>query len=329
MKPSVETRSRIAFVVTLLVLAVGGLVWYFATGAQYTRYEIRSRDAVSGLIPGAPVEFHGVEVGRVHEVKLADPGTARIVVEVSKDAPVSSATVATLTGRGLAARGFTGYVYISLDDRGPPGQPLRAAEGQRYAQIATAPSQLSNIDQAVSQMNETVRVLGAQLQVLLDPATVASLKQSLGDVNKFSRALEAHNQRLASILANAEKASAQMPPLLQASSDAVRTMQTQVLPQARQAMANLDQLSQTTQQRMGAILQNTEQASARFEPLLAASNETVRSLQQQVLPQAYRTLTRLDQLSLSLDETATLIRRNPSALLRGNGPAPLGPGETP
>ena len=78
-------------------------------------------------------------------------------------------------------------------------------------------------------------------------------------------------------------------------------------------------------ERMGVILQNTEQASLRFEPLLQSSSDAMLSLQTQILPEA-RTITRLDQLSASLGETSSRIRRNPSLLLRGV-PTPAGPGE--
>jgi len=75
------------------------------------------------------------------------------------------------------------------------------------------------------------------------------------------------------------------------------------------------------------ILDNTERASSRLAPLLASSDEAVRSLQLQLLPEAQRTLARMEHLSTTLDETAVRIRRNPSVLLRGSSPTPAGPGE--
>jgi phospholipid/cholesterol/gamma-HCH transport system substrate-binding protein len=77
------------------------------------------------------------------------------------------------------------------------------------------------------------------------------------------------------------------------------------------------------------FLRNAADASTRLPPLLQSGNDAVRSLQTQILPEAQRTLVRLDHLSTSLDETGDRIRRNPSVLLRGTGTAPLGPGEAP
>jgi phospholipid/cholesterol/gamma-HCH transport system substrate-binding protein len=293
MATSAESKARWWFLGLLLVLAAAAAAWALLAATRDITYEIRSRDPVSGLLPGAPVEFHGVEVGKIRSVQLLAPRLVRVLLDVHRDVPVTSATVATITSRGLATRGFTGYVYVSLEDQGPPGHALAAA-GSPYPQLATAPSQVVSLDTSISQLNENVHALRELLQGVLDPGTVASLKESLAGVEQ-----------------------------------ATRTLQAEVLPQARSAMLRLETLSTSTDRHLGVILRNTERASARFEPLLESSDEAVRSLHTQVLPQAQRTLAHLDQLSTSLGETAGRIRRNPALLLRGASPSPSGPGEGP
>src|SRR5438128_2212343 len=88
---SVEARARMIFGVLLLAVAVGALGWYLLAEARYRTYEIRSGEPVSGLIAGAPVEFHGVEVGQVRSVRLLGPRQVRVLVDIHHDAPVSSA----------------------------------------------------------------------------------------------------------------------------------------------------------------------------------------------------------------------------------------------
>ena len=310
MAASAEARARILFVLFLLVLAAGGLGWWLWAAGSHATYEIRSSEPVSGLIAGAPVEFHGVEVGTVDRVELAGPRAVRILVSLRKDTPVSSATVATVTGRGLAARGFTGYVYVNLEEGPAGGPPLRALAGQPYPVIAAAPTQLVSIDTAVHKMNQDVASVAALLRTTLDPQTVSSLKQSLVGLEQVTRSLAANTARIDAVLANAEKATAQMQPLLQSSQATVRTVQTQLLPQA------------------SSFLTNAERASARMEPLLLSSQDAVWSLQFQVLPGAERAMSRVDRLSSDLDATVVRIRRDPSLLLRGSVAAP-GPGETP
>ena len=79
--------------------------------------------------------------------------------------------------------------------------------------------------------------------------------------------------------------------------------------------------------KLNTIVANTERASQRFEPLLDSSHDTVRALQTQVLPEAHKTLSNLDQLSNSFAGAATKINRDPSVLIRGTAPTRPGPGE--
>ncbi|MEJ8838984.1 MlaD family protein [Ramlibacter sp. AN1133] len=327
MKPNVSSRARWAFALSLAAVAAAAAAAYAVTAGRYATYEIRSREPVSGLIAGAPVEFHGVEVGQVREVRLADPRSVRVLLAVRRDAPVSSATVATITGRGLATRGFTGYVYVSLEDRGAPGAPLAVPKDGAHPVIASAPAQTVSLDTTMGELNESVQRVTALLEGTLDRGTVASMKQSLASLEQLTRTLAANNGRIESFLANAERASARMQPLLQSSDDVLHSLRTRILPETQQTLVRLDDLSTSTRQRMGVILDNTERASTQLQPLLQSGNETVRALQLQLLPEAQRTLARMEHLSSTLDDTATRIQRNPSVLWRGARPVPVGPGE--
>jgi ABC-type transporter Mla subunit MlaD len=307
-----EARARALFVAALLLVALAAAGWFLLSARTHATYEIRSQEPVSGLIAGAPVEFHGVEVGQVREVRLAGPRSVRILLDIASGTPVTSATRATVTGRGLATRGFTGYVYVSLEDVEPPGRALVAAIGEPYPRIATGPARSVNLDTSINQLNESMQAVTALLQSVLDQQTVGSLKHSLANLEQVTATLAANNARLDAVLANAERASGRLPPLLQSGQAAVDALQA---------------LSTSTRDSLGTILARTESASTHFVPLLESGSEAVRSLQTQVLPQAQRTLVRLDHVSSELDDTAARIRRNPAILLRGSSPETPGPGE--
>jgi phospholipid/cholesterol/gamma-HCH transport system substrate-binding protein len=297
-------------VIFLLLAAVGGALWYLVSASTYATFQIRTQDPVSGLIADSPVEFHGVEVGKVKSVELTDPHTVTVLLSIKKDAPVSTATVATITGRGLATRGFTGYVYVSLENLGSDARPLTAAAGSRFPVIPTAASRSVNLDTAISQLSQNVQSMTDLLQSVLDQKTVASLKQAVDGFQQVSQTLAANQGKLASTIARAERASARLEPLFQSSEATVRILQAQILPEAHQTFAKLDRLTST-----------------QVEPLLQSSNDAVKALQIQVLPEAYRTLAKLDQLSTSLSDVTARIKRDPSVLIRGSS-ALAGPGET-
>src|SRR5262249_10764587 len=130
-----------------------------------------------------------------------------------------------ITGRGLATRGFTGYVYVSLENAATDARPLAAAPGQPFPLIPTAPSRSVNLDTAISRLNENVQTMTDLLQTVLDQKTVASLKESVDSLQRLAQTLAANNARLNAILANGEQASTRLVPLLQASDAALKEAQ--------------------------------------------------------------------------------------------------------
>ena len=175
MKMDIDMKARLLFIAFLLILATGALIWYLLAATHYKTYQIYTKDSVSGLIVDAPIEFHGVEVGKVKSIKLIEPQLVGIVLNVEKDAPVSSATVATIISRGVAARGFTGYVYVSLEDAGTVASPLTAKPGEPYPVIPTAPTKQVTLDTAVNQVNANVQATTDLMRSVLDKKSVTSL----------------------------------------------------------------------------------------------------------------------------------------------------------
>jgi len=190
MKLDADRKATILFSAVLLAGLLGGLAWYVVVTSGYRTFQIHTSDAVSGLIVDSPVEFHGVEVGRVKKVELLGPRSVRVLLAVKDDAPVTKATVATITSRGLATHGFTGYVYVALEDEGVEAGPLEAAGSSDYPVIPTAASKSVNLDLAIAEVNRNVEALTGTLLAALDPKTVASLKLSADSLQRMSSALE-------------------------------------------------------------------------------------------------------------------------------------------
>jgi phospholipid/cholesterol/gamma-HCH transport system substrate-binding protein len=164
MKLDPDRKAHFLFGAVIVVGALVALGWYIADTAGHRVYQITTADPVSGLIVDAPVEFHGVDVGKVKRVELTGPRSVSILLAIRDSAPVTAATVATITSRGLATRGFTGYVYISLEDVGEDKGPIATPQGADYPVIRTAPSRMVNLDLAVDQVNRNVQRLSHTLE---------------------------------------------------------------------------------------------------------------------------------------------------------------------
>lgn len=270
----IDTKARLLFAACLLASTIAGAIWYSLSLDQYATYHVYTREPVSGLMAQAPVEFHGIEVGKVKSVRLVNAQMVDILLSIDKTAPVNGATVATITSRGLATRGFTGYVFVALENIGIDSGQLAPRPGDRYPAIPAAPSKLVTLDTAISQVNDNFQAVTALLTSILDKPTVASLKQSAESLQKITQAMAEDTRKLDTIVAN------------------------------------------------------TERASQRFAPLMESTDESLRALQTQVLPESYRVLADLDNLSTSLTAVANKINRDPSVLIRGTA-TQRGPGEKP
>ncbi len=192
MKLDADRKAQLLFVAVLVVGFLAGLGWYVASEAGYTTYQISTKDPVSGLIVDAPIEFHGVDVGKVKHIELADPRSIRILLSIRDSAPVSSATVATITSRGLATRGFTGYVYVSLEDVGEERRPIAVASGSPYPVIPTSPSRIVNLDVEIDEINRTVQRLSHLLEGQVLPQAMKTLKH----VDELTVSMDAFVDRL-------------------------------------------------------------------------------------------------------------------------------------
>jgi len=300
------------------VLCVGGLavgLWYLWSSSQHTIYRI---DPVSGLIADSPVEFHGVEIGKVTRIELTDPHTVGILLSIANDAPVSKATVATITARGLAARGFTGYVYVALENTGADSGPLTIEPGQRYRVISTAPSRIDTMDTTVADATQKVRVLTRLLQSVLDEKTITSLKQSVDEFQEIMALLVANNERLHSLIINAERDSRGISLLLDEKT--IGSLK-RLVDELQGVMATLAANSE----RLRSVIVNAERDSRDVGPLLNTSNITLRELRE-VLPRFYQAIGNVDGLTHSLNGVANKITRDPSTIVRGTA-TPPGPGE--
>ena len=260
---NVERRAWLVFGLLLLLGAAAGLGWYLFASSRYATFEIRTVDPVSGLIPDSPVEFHGVEVGKVQRVRLVGPHSVSILLKVRRDAPLSRATVATVTSRGLATRGFMGYVYVALEDAGTDQRPLLALPGESHPRIPSAGSKSVSMDITASEVKQDVQQLTALLNSVFDQRTVGSLKRSIDDLHRITAVLAANTQRLNAMIAsaerttqNAERVSRAAAPLLDSSQQVVRALQNQILPATNDAIARVDELSASLKEISTEVEQN-------------------------------------------------------------------------
>lgn len=266
---------------------------------SYNYYTIYMKESVAGLSVSAPVKYNGVDVGIVKEINLEpeDPSQVAIVVAIDQGTPVSTATRAT-----LAMQGVTGIAYIELRSSKVAAKPLAVQPGQKYPIIASAPSLLFRMDLAVENMAQDLQGVVDSISLVFNKKNGELFRDTLGNVEAISRNLKDNGDKLDRIMQNMAVASDKMPNLID---------------DAQQSMAHFNQLSL-----------RLDNAANSVQLTLQQSDAVLQTINNQLLPQAMAVLNNIDSFTLRLDDFTQQLSDNPSMLIRGQAPAPLGPGET-
>lgn len=184
-----EKNSRyllIGVFVTLgLVMLVFFAVWLAGTHDRrhYERYTIHFNDPVNGLKTSATVQYRGVDVGRVIDVRLSGDNNSliKVDVEVADTTPVFAKTEAMLSTAGL-----TGIVFVSLSTPDNASEPPPHPAGERYPVIRGKGTQLAKLFQDVPQISTQVLELSQKLNRVFNEENMAALDETFGNVRTLS-----------------------------------------------------------------------------------------------------------------------------------------------
>jgi paraquat-inducible protein B len=263
--------------------------------AEKRRYLLYFDGSVRGLKAGAPVEFRGIKVGQVLDMKLeADPVSMEVripvLIEIEPDRisytgvrPVNRSTeeqqetmVALIKNgfRGQLKTGsmLTGQLYVDFDFF-PDAPPAEVRREDGHLIVPTVPSPLD-------ELRNNVTDFLAKLQRL----PLEQIAQELHETLRGARELTTS-------------------------------------PQLRQAIANLDQAVAETRQM---VAQLNSDATPAVRSTLEQAQQTLALVQQNIIDQdapiygqLRRTLQELTQAARSIRIMADYLERHPDALLKG------------
>ena len=283
-----ETRAHhiIIGLFTLLTVlaAVAFSLWMAQANVkrEYAYYEVIFNRAVSGLNAGSRVEFSGLEVGNVVEMRLSpdDPRQVLALIRVDQDIPIREDTQARL---GLA--NITGSMTLQLFGGSPNSSHLETTQ-QNPAQITAAPSPIDSL--------------------LADgEAVVSNVSQLLSNLNTLFE--EESTQRINRIIANTDVIAASIadaqPQVTQSLEDLDR-----LLIQASHSLQQFDTLSQSANQLLvedgSALMQSANQTAQS----LTVASQTLQQMLGQNAPLLENTLHNMEAGSQALPEILQELR---------------------
>lgn len=290
-----ETRAHYvavgAFVLTMIVLAFAAVLWLGRSEltTQYARYDIYFVGPVSGLRVGAAVEYSGVPVGKVSEIKLDPANVEQIRVTVEIDASVAIKTDA---AAAVESNLLSGVSYIQIVGGTQDAPLLLPQEGQRYAVIRSHRSRFASVAARAPQLLEKASDTLDYLNDLLDEKNRRAVGEILENLRVLSAGLGDTNKDIAELAVNANTA------VLTASN----------------LLANVDR-SYSGPDGLGNRLAT---AIADFDHVAKDVRPGVRNFTQQTLSDVGALVGEARQLISGVSRLVTQIERDPSRVLLGD-----------
>jgi phospholipid/cholesterol/gamma-HCH transport system substrate-binding protein len=323
-----ETRAHYvavgAFVLTMVVLAFVAVLWMARASltTDYAHYDIYFKGPVTGLRTSAPVEYSGVPVGKVVEIKIVPFQKQFVEEEDSADATAGGEAPASMIRvtaeiaanveikqdvRASVETNILSGVSFILIVKGTQTAPvLEAKAGERYPVIKAHRSRLAGVVARVPELLEKVDVALDSANKLLGDQNRAAFSESLDNIRKFTAGLDERNQDIAELVDNAKKAAATLSTLLD-NVDRSYSGADGIGNQAKSALTDFDRLAK-----------NLSDTNKQLQMTLQDVRPGVRNFSQQTLSDVGALVGEARQLLSGVSRLVAEIERDPSRVLLGD-----------
>jgi phospholipid/cholesterol/gamma-HCH transport system substrate-binding protein len=302
-----ETRAHHVLIglFTLIIFSAVLLfsLWLTKAGSdrQFKLYDIVFNEAVSGLSQGSTVNYSGIRVGEVVQLRLDKdvPSKVWARIRVAASAPIRQDTQAR-----LAVAGITGTSNIQLSS-GTEASPLLEGQNGEIPVIIATPSPLSQLltngEDVVTNINEVL----VRLNRVLTPDNQQRLVNTLDNLEKITGTVAGEREDIRTVIQ-------QLALLTKQGNDTL--VQTNRL--VRNANILLDGQGKLLVSNAAKTMASLEQTSALLNKLIS-ENQSSLSNGMQGFNDLGPAVDELRRTLVALRSAMNRLEENPSALLRG------------
>jgi phospholipid/cholesterol/gamma-HCH transport system substrate-binding protein len=289
-----ETRAHHVLIGTFAVLAfvlgLGFVLWLSKTGAdsEFLYYDIVFGEAVTGLSKGGLVQYNGIQVGQVSQLKLDPRDPSKVIARVRIDGgtPIKTDTEAVL---GLL--GVTGTAFIQLSGGTPESPLLLPSEEEPIPAIVARQSALSKLlssgDDIVTSVNQSLLRIGQ----LLSRENIDHVSATLDNIDKLAATVADQRGDLSTAMTQLAEASSELKSTLATLERLADTTQAlldedgrRVMESTNRAIEAIERVADSTQrlldENQAAISGFSEHGLRQVGPALSELRETLRSFRQ-------------------------------------------------
>lgn len=297
-----ETRANYVLIGAFTLAAAAFMLLFGLWAAKYTsdkdwrHYDVIFDEAVTGLTEGGSVQYNGISVGTVDDLRL-DPDDPRKVVarvKLRAQTPVKTDTHAKLSFTGL-----TGTAFIQLTG-GSPNAPLLASDnGDDVPVIQTEASALQNIA-------ETANKLVARLDKVLSEENISNITKTLDNLESATGAIADQRQDLGALINNARVSSEKLAATLDTTQGAIADIDRELVDKLPGLIAKLD-----------STLNRLDSAAGNANSLLDENRGAIKHFTEDGLAQLGPTLEELRTLVRDLRRISSRLDDNPAGYVLG------------
>jgi phospholipid/cholesterol/gamma-HCH transport system substrate-binding protein len=304
-----ETRAHYvavgAFVLAVIVL---GFVAVLSLGRvefaqDLKRYYVFFKGSVTGLSKGALVQYNGITVGRVVDVRVDPDDLEKIQVTVEIDTDLVK--IKTDARAFIDTNLLSGIATIQIRGGTREAKDLEAEAGHRYPVIASGSSVFQRVTEAGPQLLDRLMAVADNLNTVLSEQNRQAVADSLQNVRTITGAFVAPSQEVSELVANANAAVLEMKALL-SHVDQSYASKGGLKDEASQALADFDKLAK-----------NLVDTNRQLQQLVQENRPGLREFTQGTLTQVSNLMSDMQRFIAGLSRFVATIERDPARLLFG------------
>jgi phospholipid/cholesterol/gamma-HCH transport system substrate-binding protein len=285
----------------LLITAMAGLfVYWYAGGTDrrdYERYEIYFDGSVSGLNRGSTVRYLGVEVGRIHDIRIdARAGTrVQVIADIDSRTPITPETLAE-----LSLQGVTGLLYIDLLARRGNKRVMDPVPSETYPVIGSVRSNLDVFLASLPDLVGKASEITERVALVLSDKNIAAFTNTMASLDQAATALPATMRDVQVLVRDLKDSSAQFRVLAANFRDVSETAGPDLKAAIGRARNIADNLASTTE---------------RLDQLVSENRADVQVFLRDGLPEMQRLLRDSRSAAQEFRELSRSLKSDPSQLL--------------
>ena len=272
-----------AFVLTAVAVLIGFVLWLGKGAADRDMqfYEVVFQDEVSGLTPGSPVEYSGITVGDVQNLRLDenDPRVVRVRIRVDANTPVRKDTGARL---GLA--NITGSSLIRMYGGSPDSERLYGSAEEPaiiHADRSGINRLLANSESLLGDVNALVQ----NINNMFSDDNTTRVANTLDNIEQISAMLAEQRDGFDGLVSDLRQSLRSLSEFAQQTTHLIESEAPQTMAQFRDTLTSVEHISDE----LSAFMQSNQSALQRgveglqgIEPMTDELQQTLRNIQRLV-----------------------------------------------